>query len=570
MSEIRENSKEIITKELIKNGFLMEMQAAYIEKVCEAASESNHPVFDQRIKLPQTKAQEIAAEMVLQYLQEKNMKRSLNSLLSESHQQFSRKHDDEWIQKETKSENSNKLLHELVDNWKSLDREISLHPSPEEEAALNKALGINNKQQQQPEAVKSRGMTFTTEDQTIVNDTIQTTGQGQGSKKPWKIPPKKPIRGRQKQQFVGPPAIMEGNGHKTVTVANGTITTGTITPTPDDSWSSTISEQPPVIQKIVKKVKKPRAKPEKVEQEVQVTLSDDSSTGPSYSSHHSKTKSQEPSEKHSYTTTYNTVNPATQGTQRTIPTTTYTYTYETVTVPRPDTTTSTKTGETIQSTDTFSHQFDAQKGRKTSTASSRKSSAKQSDASVSSHHKSKSRTSTRDTTNDEPLSRESRHSKSNTRTASRHSTRDGSEVDRFNSHSSTQRSQRKQAPPPSLPQPGSTSNYTSSSQDTMHKLMKQSPLGEILEMQEANGGILPQSQPTQSSGSTPNVSVHVMSQNGSKKGTQEQDSSSSDVPDLDSSTLGDVKSDDDKFKSDSISSEKMASDKELWSSKKHN
>lgn len=100
-------------------------------------------------------------------------------------------------------------------------------------------------------------------------------------------------------------------------------------------------------------------------------------------------------------------------------------------------------------------------------------------------------------------------------------------------------------------------------------MMKKSPLGEILEMQDKNGGILPQSQPTQSSGSTQNVSVHVVSPNTSTKSKPETQDTSSEVPDLDSSNLGEVRSDEEKFKSDSINDEKMASDKELWSGKKH-
>ena len=579
MSEIRENSREIITKCLVEDGFMFEMQALYIQKVCEAASESNHPIFQDNIKLPKTKAQEIAAEMVIQYLENKNMKRTVSSILSESHQQFVRKHDNDWLQQETKCEKPDMLLHELVDNWKTLDTEISLKPGPEESSALNRMLGIEPAQQ---DNVKSRSisLTNTTDDQTIGNDTIQT---GQGSRRPWKIPPKKPIRGRKNQQLVGPPEHMVGNGHRTVTVLSGTLTTGTPT---GDSWSQS-SEVAPVVQRVVRKVKRSKNQPQKVDKEIEVTLSEDttSTTSTTNDSTNDKTKSSQQSEKHSYTTTYNTVNPTPSHISRGVPTTTYTYSYETVTVPKPDSTTSTKTGETIQSTDSFPRQFDAPPpARRSSTSSRKSSSSRQSEYSVSSQQKPKSRhssrASTRDTYDNEPVSRQSTQSR-HSRTSSRHSTRDSDATPRqantvssrksstkSDTLDSTQTSQRKKAPPP-LPQPGSTNNNSSSSQDTYHKMMKESPLGDILAMQDANGGVLPQSQPTQSSGSTGNVSVHVMSQSGSKK-SQPLETSSSDVPDLDSSTLGDVKSDDDRFKSDSVNSEKMASDKELWSSKKHN
>jgi hypothetical protein len=401
-----------------------------------------------------------------------------------------------------------------------------------------------------------------THDTLIDNRTVQTNDS---NKRPWNIPARQPIRGRKQHKYARKPAILNGNGFQTVTVATGTVTTGTITPPTEDSFS-TVSEQPPVVEKIVRKVKKSRPAVLKEEESVQVTLDSDD-----------RPKTTDPTEKHSYTLTYNTANPTSVSQVQN----SYKYTFETVTVDRPSDTLETKT-EIIKSTDSFTHEMAKPVSRGSSRHSTRDgneatyTSRRSTKAGNESHHSSrhgtregsqyssrksskpveqlndnesikslnKSRTSTITGKSDQNFS--SRHSKT------RHSTREGNEY-------SSRASSKKQTPAPPLSQPSATLTTNHSGSTTGSSNQGKSPLEAILLEQEKNGIIITPTAPSSSN----SVAANSNTQTQSKKTL----GSYSDGPELDSNTLGDVSSNAGSFKADSINNEKLGSDKEFWANK---
>ena len=583
MSSIRDSARELVSRSLVESGLALNMQASYIEKVCEAASESKNPALQQNIKLPKNYSQEIAVEVCLQYLAERNMKLCTSAIKNESQQQFVRKHDDDWIQEQVSTKSNTNTLHEILQSWIESGNEFSLKLPPEEPSVHTTGEGRGS--------VKAREISVSrtqedTKDTTIDNKTIATNDE---SRRPWNIPARQPIRGRKQHKYARQPAILSGNGHNTITVATGTVTTGTITPTGEDSFS-TVSEQPPVIEKIIRKVKKSRPVIIKEEESVQVTLDSD------------RPKTTDPSDKPSYTVTYNTAGPTTTVSQAQNPQKTYTYTFETVSVDKPSETLDTKT-ETIKSTDSFAHEMAKPVNRGSSRHSTRDgndsaySSRRSQKTGNESHHS--SRHSTREGNESVHSSRHSTREGDESRHSSRHSTREGSQFSsrrsskqpeqindndsieslnksrksslsskndqRFSSKHSTRdgneyssrASSRKQAPAPPLSQPttSSTTNQYVSSQETNRE---RSPLEAILIEQEKNGIIITPTQPSSTTAAANSNTANSQTQSKKTIGSY------SDGPELDSSTLGDVSSDAGGFKTDSINNEKLGSDKDLW------
>lgn len=573
---IRQVAQQKITNKLVKSGLMHEMQASYIEKVCLAAQESEHPAFQANIRLPSNSAQEIAKEIVLQYLLEHKMDLTEKCINSESKQQFSSKQDKNTCARQLNIRNPTNVVHDLVDKWKKSGKALSLRPSPEENSAIHTMISDTLSNAEQQAAVVSRNAKVPEEDFTIGTGKPTTaTGNTDDHVSPWVIPPKKPLRSKPKEmQYSRPTAL--AMQEQTLTKYN-TNTADKSASTTEDNFTPTPPE--PIIKRKVKKSRGKRSKKAQVQlpdEGVQVTLTNDETPEPEKIS----------VKNHSSTETYNT--------EQTQPITNYTYTYDEITIPR-QTNTGDSQNNTIPTTDTFDHQLVKEKpprsstASRTSTRSGKKSIASQKSTQSRNSYASKPSTHSRHSTvsiegastqerDAEPVSRQlnaSKRSKKSTNTTGEYSTT-----------SST----RKKVPPPSLPQPGTQTgsssqnqNYSNNqnqsysqnySQDTFNRRAKISPLGEFLgeQNQEPNKSLL------QTDNSTPGVSINVLSAgksdtaSASKKSTSTNPQSPKSYSEqsytdygLNSDELGDVQMTSDKFKSDAVSDEKMASDEKLWS-----
>lgn len=576
---IKQDAQKAMTDSLAKSGLLMDMHANYLEKVCEAVQESKHPAFENNVRIPNNSAQELAKELVMHYIAEHKMFHTEKTILNETNQQFSPKQEKNETARKLRIRNPSDLVHQIVTLWKKSERKQSLRPSPEENSAVHTMISDTFSTAEQ-EAVVSRNAKIPEEDFTIGSGKHTTTAATDDEpKNPWKIPPKKPVRSKPHEMKYARPAAQQMQEQaltKTETHAAETTTSTTqddFTPTPPE----------PEPKKKTKKVARKRPRKAKVQlpdEAVQVTLSitDTKSTEP-------------PTPKNSITPSYTN----TYGTQQTPPITQYTYTYEEITIPRGE-----HTGEsrdnTIPTTDTFDHQLVKEKPHRTSTASHASTKSRTSYASKKSTHSrhstvefgdkpkssdANSRKSTNNTTKSSDVN--SRKSANNTTTkTSDASSRKSANNTTTGEYSTASSTRKKKVPPPSLPQPGtqtgSNSNNQSYSQDTFNRRAKVSPLGEFLN--DDNNQLPSKSVLQNDNTSTPTgVSINILSAGKSDTTSTSKKSSVASVPKspksyseqsytdygLNSDELGDVQLSSDKFKSDAVSDEKMASDEKLWS-----